>query len=200
MSEMMEPVGQAAAPGYPLRYDVEYQEGHSRLLIFVKWLLAIPHFVILYLLGLIAYIITIIAFFSILFTQKYPRGMFNYMVGYQRWYANLAAYILLLRDEYPPFNWEAGGYPVTYEVDYPETLNRWAPLYKWLIIIPNLIVMAIVFIVAYVLVLVAWLAILFTGKLPRGIHDFVVGALRWSYRINVYIYLMRDEYPPFSMK
>ena len=199
MSEM-EPAAAAPASGYPLRFDVEYQEEHSRLLIFIKWLLAIPHFIILYLLGLIAYIITIIAFFVILFTAKYPRGMFDFMVNYQRWNANVIAYLLLLRDDYPPFSWETGQYPVQYEVDYPEQMNRWLPLIKWLLIIPNAIVMLIVLIVAYLLVIIAWLVILFTGKLPRGMFDFIVGAMRWNLRVNVYIYLMRDEYPPFSMK
>jgi hypothetical protein len=200
MDEPTAPAAPMASSGYPVRFDVEYPDQLSRLLIFVKWLLAIPHFLIIYVLGLLLYIVTIIAFFAILFTQKYPQGLFNFAVGVMRWQANLNAYVLLLRDEYPPFSWEEGQYPVTFEVDYQPTLNRWAPLYKWLIVIPNVIVLVLVAIVAYVLLIIGWFAILFTGNMPRGIFDFIVGMLRWSSRVNTYIYLMHDEYPPFSMK
>jgi hypothetical protein len=186
--------------GTPVRLDVEYADKLSRLLIFVKWLLAIPHFIILYVLLLIMYVITVIAFFTILFTRKYPQGMHNFSVGVFRWQSNLLAYVLLLRDEYPPFSWEDGKYPVSMEIDYPAELNRWAPLYKWLLVIPNILVLAIVGIVAYILIFVGWFAILFTGKLPRGIFDFIVGWMRWTMRANGYTYLLRDEYPPFSMK
>jgi hypothetical protein len=193
-----------ASPGMPpmapVRYDVEYQEMHSRLLIFVKWLLAIPHLIILYALYFVQYVITIIAFFTILFTQSYPQGLFNFSVGVLRWQANVNAYLWLLRDEYPPFTWDEDKYPVTLQIDYPEKLARFAPLYKWLLIIPNIIVLAIVGLVAFLLIFVGWFAILFTGKLPKGIHDFVVGTMRWSTRATAYMYLMRDEYPPFSMK
>ena len=200
MDEPTAPVAPMPTAGYPVRFDVEYPEQLSRLLIFVKWLLAIPHFLILYVLGALLYIVTIIAFVAILFTQKYPQGLFNFAVGVMRWQANASAYIILLRDEYPPFSWEQGQYPVTFEVDYQPTVNRWAPLYKWLIVIPNLIVFIIVALVAYILLIIGWFAILFTGNMPRGIFDFVVGMMRWSARINTYIYLMHDEYPPFSMK
>ncbi len=191
-----------AAPGasYPLRYDVEYPEKLSRLLIFVKWLLAIPHFLILYALSAVASIITFIAFFAILFTKRYPRGLFDFVVNIYRWNANVSAYVGLLRDDYPPFSWDPGKYPVTFEVDYPEQLSRWLILIKWLLVIPNLIALLFVFIVAYILWIVAWLAILFTGSFPRGMFNFIVGTMRWSYRVSAYTNLLRDEYPPFSMK
>jgi hypothetical protein len=187
--------------GYPVRFDVAYPDKLSRLLIFVKWLLAIPHLLILYALGAVAGICIFIAFFAILFTKKYPKGLFDFVVNIYRWQNNVSAYVLLLRDEYPPFTWEPGQYPVTFEVDYPDSLGRFAPLYKWLLAIPNLFVLYIVLIVAYFLVFIGWFAILFTGKLPRGIHDFVVGALRWNNRLNAYGFaLLTDQYPPFSMK
>ncbi|HEY5639907.1 MAG TPA: DUF4389 domain-containing protein [Dehalococcoidia bacterium] len=195
-----EPMAAAPAPGSPVQFDVEYPDGLSRLLIFFKWLLAIPHLIVLYALGVVVYVITIIAFFSILFTTKYPEGLFKIAVGVLRWQANVYAYILLLRDDYPPFSWESGQYPVTLDVEHPESLNRWLPLIKWLLIIPNMIVFVIVALVAYVVLFFAWFAILFTGNFPRGMFDFVVGMLRWSLRLNVYLYLMRDEYPPFSTK
>jgi hypothetical protein len=187
------------APGYPLRYDVDYPEKLSRLLIFVKWLLAIPHFIILYALGLVVYVILVIAFFAILFTKKFPRGLFDFVVNVNRWNANVLAYYGLLRDEYPPFSWEPGQYPVTYEVDFPEQLNRWLPLIKWLLVIPHLIVLLLVFLAAYVAWFIAFFAILFTGRFPGGLFNFIVGAIRWNYRVGAYLSLLRDEYPPFSL-
>lgn len=194
-----EPMAAAPSPGYPVRFDVEYPDGLSRLLIFVKWLLAIPHFIILYALSVVLSAITIIAFFAILFTTRYPEGLFKIAVGVMRWQANVYAYILLLRDDYPPFSWESGQYPLTVEIEYPGTLNRWLPLIKWLLIIPNLIVFLIVAIIAYIFIILAWFAILFTGNFPQGMFNFVVGTMRWSLRLNAYTYLMRDEYPPFSL-
>lgn len=191
-----------AEPGnsYPVRFDVEYPESLSRLLIFVKWLLAIPHFLILYALSIVAGICAFIAFFAILFTTKYPKGLFDFVVNYQRWNANAGAYSGLLRDEYPPFSWEPGQYPVTFEADYDENLNRWLPLIKWLLAIPHILVLIVLGIIALVIWIIAFFAILFTGSFPRGMFDFIVGVNRWSYRVNSYLYLITDAYPPFSLK
>src|SRR5436190_20262460 len=111
----MEAVTPATTPpaGYPVRFDVEYPERLSRWKIFVKWLLAIPHFIIVYLLQIVAGVMILVAFFAILFTKKWPRGMFDFMVQIQRWTLNTIAYGLTLqRDEYPPFSGDAGAYPV----------------------------------------------------------------------------------------
>ena len=198
----MEPTAVAApAPGYPLRYDVEYPEHLSRLLIFVKWLLAIPHIIVLYFLGLIAYLLIFIAFFAILFTKKFPKGLFDFVVNYYRWNANVGAYTGLLRDEYPPFSFDAGQYPVTLEVDYPEELGRWMPFIKWFLAIPHFIALMFVGLIAALLYLIAFFAILFTGRFPRGMFDFIVGVTRWNYRVTTYAFLLlTDEYPPFSLK
>jgi len=186
---------------YPLRFDVEYPEELSRWLIFVKWLLAIPHFIILWALAIAAGVMGFIAFFAILFTKRYPRGLFDFVVNVNRWSANVDAYTGLLRDEYPPFSWEPGQYAVTYEVDYPEELNRWLPLIKWwLLAIPHYIVLFFLGIAAFVVWVIAFFAILFTKRFPRGLFDFIVGVTRWEYRVNAYTGLLRDEYPPFSLK
>jgi hypothetical protein len=190
----------APADTYPIRVDVQYPERLSRWLIFVKWLLAIPHFIILYFLQLAYGVITLIAAFAILFTKKYPKGLFDFAVGYRRWQLNTFAYTFLLRDEYPPFSWDPGQYPAVLEVDYSEELNRFLPFIKWLLVIPNLIVAALVLIAAVVITFIAFFAILFTGRYPQGMFEFVVGALRWSERANGYAYLFTDKYPPFSLK
>lgn len=187
------------AARFPLTYDVAYPQQLSRGLIFVKWLLAVPHYLILYVLNGVQAVILLIAFFAILFTQRFPRGLFDFTVGVGRWNANLGAYILLMRDEYPPFDLAAGKYPVTYEIAYPEMLSRWLIFVKWLLVLPHILVLCVLYMATFVVLIVAWFAILFTARFPRGLFDFQVGVLRWTYRVNVYLYLMRDEYPPFTL-
>lgn len=189
----------AGGAGYPIRYDVAYPERLSRGLIFIKWLLAVPHYVIVYFLALAWEVVTFIAFFAILFTKKYPEGLFKFSVGVRRWQANVSAYVGLLRDEYPPFSMDAGQYAVVYEVDYPAELSRWLIFVKWLLVIPHILVVALLGVVTLLLGIVAWFAILFTGKFPRSLFDFIVGVQRWSERVNGYVSLFTDAYPPFSM-
>jgi hypothetical protein len=196
MAVMMEP----ESGSYPVRLDVEYPEHLSRWLIFVKWILAIPHLIILYFLRLLFNIITLVTVFAILFTRKYPRDLFTYAVGVRRWESNVRAYMSFMRDEYPPFSWDPGRYPVRFEVDYPEQLNRWLPLVKWLLAVPHYVVLLLLG-VAWVLVLfIVFFAILFTGRYPRGLFDFGVGVHRWQERVTMYVCLATDEYPPFRLR
>ena len=190
----------AAASEFPLRFDVQYPEQLNRWLVLVKWLLAIPHILIVYALVNVASVIHLIAFFAILFTTKYPQPLFEFVVNIYRWQANLYAYLGLMRDEYPPFSWEPGQYPVTFEIDYPQELNRWLPLVKWLLAVPHYVVLLFLGIAALAVWVIAFFAILFTATYPRGMFDFIVGVLRWGNRVNAYVYFMRDEYPPFSLK
>jgi hypothetical protein len=191
---------QAAAMSYPVAFDVEYPQELSRWLIFVKWLLAIPHAIILYGLQIAWQVVTFIAFFVVLFTKRYPRELFDFSVNVYRWNANVHAYLALMRDEYPPFSWAPGRYPVTYDVEYPEELSRWLIFVKWLLAIPHIIVLYLLFIAAGLALLVSWFAILFTKRFPESLFRFVVGVFRWQYRVHAYAFLMRDEYPPFSME
>ena len=180
-----------------LDYDVAYPERLSRLLIFVKWLLAIPHFFVLYFVGIAVAVVTFIAWFAILFTGSYPRGMWDFVLMYQRWSQNVAAYYLLLRDEYPPFG--AGPYPVRLEMEYPERLSRLLIFVKWLLVLPHLLILVVLGFAAVWALFIAFFAILITGRFPRGLFDFVVGVARWALRVNMYSYLMTDVYPPFSL-
>lgn len=180
-----------------LQYDVEYPDRLSRLLIFVKWLVIIPHAIVLSILGIGLYLTTIIAWFAILFTGRYPRGLFDFAVTTLRWNARVNAYALLQRDDYPPFG--DGPYPVRFELDYPERLSRLLIFVKWLLLIPHLVVFYFVAIALSVVNLIAWVAILFTGRYPRGLFDFTTGGMRWAYRIATYALLLTDAYPPFTM-
>ena len=196
------PPAPAAPEDYPVSFDVEYPERLSRWKIFVKWILAIPHFIIISILLTVAGILELIAFFAVLFTKRWPRGLFDFTVQIYRWTGNTYAYaVLLMRDEYPPFSGESGQYPLSLDIEYREDLSRWMIFVKWLLAIPHYIVLIFVLLGAYVAVFIAFFAILFTGRYPRGMFDFVVGAARWAIRVQAYAHwFMTDRYPPFSLK
>jgi hypothetical protein len=192
---------------YPLRFDVEYPEKLSHWKVLLKWLFAIPQFIVVYLLQIVLGVMVFIAFFAILFTKRWPQGMWDFAVQIERWTANVIVYgVLLMRDEYPPFNGEPGEYPVTFEIDQPEELSRLMIFVKWLLVIPHLIVLFFVWLASLVVLFIAFFAILFTGRYPRGMFDFLVGAMRWSLRVNAYGFvpwggwLQTDRYPPFALK
>ena len=197
------PPSPAPAPSaYPAIFDVEYPEHLSRWKIFVKWLLAIPQFIIISLLGAINSVIIFIGFFAVLFTKKWPRGLFDFSLQIQRWTFNTYAYAVgLLRDEYPPFSGESGAYPLTFEVEYREDLSRWQIFVKWLLALPHFFILLFLGIAAYFAVVIAFFAILFTGRYPRSLFDFVVGTARWAVRVQAYaLWFMTDRYPPFSLE
>jgi uncharacterized protein DUF4389 len=185
---------------YPVRLDVPYPEKLNNLLPLVKWLLAIPHFIILYLLQYVIFVTIIITFFAILITGSYPRGLFKFHTGFRRWQTNTSSYTWLLRDEYPPFSMDEGQHPAVLQADYPEQLNRWLVLVKWILGIPHLIIVSVLTLIGYVLWVISFFAILFTGKHPEGLFKFHVGRLRWNERTWLYYLLTTDEYPPFSLE
>lgn len=180
-----------------LTLDIDYPDRLSRWKIFVKWLLAVPHLLVLWALSIAVNIAVLVAWFVILFTKRYPEGLFGFVRMFMRWTANVNAYLFLQRDEYPPFG--EGPYPVRLDLAYPSELSRWLIFVKWLLIIPNAIVFYFVALAMFVAVFVAWWVILITGSMPRGLFDFITGASRWGYRINAYTWLMTDKYPPFSL-
>ncbi len=188
-----------ATPAYPVTFDVEYPERLSRWLIFFKWLLAFPHLLILGVLTYLVELTTFISWFAILFTGRYPKALFDLAVVYFRWDARVTAYMALLRDEYPPFGGGNPEYPVHLDIQYPEKLSRLLIFVKWLLAIPHLIILAVLGLLGFAVYVIAWFAILFTGRFPRSLFDFLVGIGRWYMRVSAYVWLMRDEYPPFSL-
>lgn len=188
----------APNPAYPVRVDVDYPDRLSRLLIFVKWLLAFPHYVVLFFLAIGAYVVLIISWFAVIITGQYPQGMFNYMVGVLRWGMRVGAYVFLMTDKYPPFSLEDDpSYPLRLEVDYPAKIARWRPLVHWLLAIPVEIVSAVIGIIAYICVFIAWFAILITGRMPQGMFDPILIWFRWNMRVSVFRFWMTEQYPPF---
>jgi hypothetical protein len=187
------------SPDYPVRLEVNRQERYSRLLPFVKWLLAIPHYIVLFFLYIGVVLAGIAAFFAVLFTGKYPAGIFSLVEGTLRWTYRVGAYIFLLTDAYPPFSLdEDPNYPVRVQIERPERIANWRPLVQWLLSIPYYLIAYILQAIwIYLIVVISFFAILFTGKLPQALFDFAVVAKRWNLRSTAYIFFLTDKYPPF---
>ena len=211
---------------YPVRLEVEYPETLDRFTTFFRLIWAIPILIVFAALsadatntytvvdesgdviervsnsaGGIVTGLFIATLLMIVFRQKYPRWWFDFARELTRFGARIGAYLSLLTDKYPSTTEKQA---IRLEIDYPEVeteLNRWLPLVKWLLAIPHYIVLAFLFVGALLAILAAWFAILFTGRYPRGLFDFVVGVGRWALRVDGYAWLLvTDEYPPFSLK
>ena len=212
---------------YPVRVDAALDPSLSRGLWLVKWLLLIPHIVVLFFLWVAFLVVGVIAFFGILFTGRYPRSLFDFNVGVLRWSwrVHYYGYGALGTDRYPPFTLEdVPDYPAHLDVPYPERLSRGLIFVKWLLAIPHFLVLA-VFVggglwlgtrggdtdnswdngwnagggLVALLVLIAAIVLLFTGRYPKPLYDFVLGMDRWSLRVAAYTGLMTDRYPPFRL-
>ncbi len=199
-----------APAGYPITYGVEPQTAErNRLTVAFRAILAIPHLLLVGdptedvgggVIGTAASVVAIISWFAIVFTGRQPRGLWDFNNFYMRWRGNALAYMALLRDEYPPFGPGDGSYPASFAVDaFPETRNRWSVGLRLIYAIPQFIVLFFLGIAWLVTVIIGWFAILFTGRYPEGLYTFGVGYVRWSLRVEAYVLLMRDEYPPFSL-
>ena len=166
--------------------------------------MGIPHGIILFFYFLVSAVAGFIAFFAILFTGRYPRRLFNLVVGYHRWSARVEAYWSnFLTDRYPPFSAGEDDGPVTLEVDYPERLSRLMAILKlffaWLYVgIPHGIILFFYALLVFIAVFIAWWSILILGRFPQRLFYFVLGYMRWTLRVSLYFSYVRDEYPPFS--
>ncbi len=197
---------------YPVTLRGELTIPPGRWVWIFKWLLAFPHFFVLFFLSIAFFFSWLISLFAILFTGKYPKGLFDFNVGVLRWWwrVQFYAYMALGTDKYPPFTLESDpDYPADLEVDYPERLSNGLVLVKWwLLAIPHLIIVGI-FQGGYggrssgglisILAIIGAIILLFTGKYPADIFKLVIGLNRWSYRVAVYVSLMTDKYPPFRL-
>ena len=205
---------------YAARLEIDYPEKLDRFTTFFRLIWIIPIAIILSLLtatgnetaveageqiektGLgISGGLAIATMFMIVVRMRYPRWWFDFARELTRFGARVAAYFFLLTDQYPSTVDEQS---VHLEIDYPDVeqdLNRWLPLVKWLLAIPHYIVLAVLVAVGFVVWVIAWFAILFTGRFPRGLFDYLVGVGRWALRVEAYMSLLvTDEYPPFSLK
>jgi len=207
-------------PPYAARLDIDYPDKLDRFTTFFRLIWIIPIGIILSLLsavgswtvvtetgetisrstGGIAAGLFAATMLMIVFRERYPRWWFDFAREFARFAARVVAYFFLLTDQYPSTVDEQS---VHLEIDYPDVeqdLNRWLPLVKWLLVIPHLFVLFALGLVAMIMVVIAWFAILFTGRYPRGLFDYVVGVFRWGLRVEAYARLLvTDQYPPFSL-
>lgn len=217
-----------AAADYAARLEIDYPETLDRLTSFFRWIWIIPIAIILGLIsgagetvtntiylnqagevlktsrdtaGGLASGLALATALMIIVRQRYPRWWFDFARELARFEARVGAYAVLLTDQYPSTVEEQA---VHLEIDYPDVeadLNRWLPIVKWLLAIPHYIVLGILSAVGVIVVILAWFAILFTGRYPRSFFDFVVGIARWWLRVAAYAFLLvTDRYPPFSLR
>jgi hypothetical protein len=213
----------AKQSAYPLQVKGQLDEHLSRWRWLVKWILVIPHVIALVFLWIAFVVLTVIAFFAILFTGRYPRTIFDFNVGVMRWSWRVGfySYSALGTDRYPPFTLaDVPDYPARLDVEYPQALSRGLALVKWwLLALPHYLIVAVFAGGAWagfnmasdngawtsgggligLLVCIAGVVVLFTGRYPRSIFEFVMGMNRWVYRVAAYAALMTDKYPPFRM-
>ena len=202
---------------YPLTLDIDYSDKSDRLTAAFRIILIIPIFIILALIsganstdeesaraarwGIESGGLLIIpTMLMILFRQKYPKWWYNFNVELTKFAMRVGAYFFLIRDEYPSTDDKQA---VHINIPYPNVekdLVNWMPLVKWFLAIPHVLVLCFLWIGAIIAVIIAWFAILFTGTHPKGIHDYIVGVMRWSLRVEAFALLLTtDEYPPFSL-
>ncbi|WP_374778092.1 DUF4389 domain-containing protein [Streptomyces sp. NBC_01310] len=201
------------SPYPPVRVTATLEAPLSRWLWLVKWILAIPHYIVLAFLWIAFLVVSVIAFFAVLFTERYPRALFDFNLGVLRWSWRVSyyAYAVMGTDRYPPFSLgPEPGYPARLDVAYPERLSRGLVLVKWwLLAIPHYLVIAFFTGAVHggwssigltgLLALIAVITLAFTAKYPRDLFDLVVGLNRWVLRVTAYASLMTDEYPPFRL-
>lgn len=206
---------------YPARLDIDYPEELDRLTTFFRIIWVIPILIILSLItatgnetvvsetgeelsrtgGGIGGGLFVATMLMIVFRERYPRWWFDFARELARFSSRVGAYLALLTDRYPSTVEEQS---VHLDIDYPDVeqdLNRWLPLVKWFLAIPHYLVLVVLFVGAVIAIVLSWFAILFTGRYPRGLFDYVVGVGRWALRVQAYAFLLvTDRYPPFSLQ
>jgi hypothetical protein len=194
------------AGSYPATLTFDPPEKVANWRPLLNWLLAVPHFIVLYALQIMSRVVGIISWFAIVFTGKLPEGLANVQVMYIRYNLRTYSFVAFMREEYPPFGFgmtpaDPGDDP-RIRVDIQPQLtdrNRVTTFFRIILVIPHIIVLVALFIAAFVVTVIAFFAVLFTGRWPAGMRDFVVKVWSWGLRVNAYFVLLTDEYPPFAL-
>lgn len=192
------------ARSYPADLDLEGPLQVENWRPLVNWFLAIPQIVVGEALRVVRQVLQFIALFTVLFTKKIPRGLFDMIVMTERYRWRVGSFVLWMREGYPPFDFtpaasDPGGDPASVSIEYPEELNRWLPLVKWFLAIPHYLALFVLSLGAFFVGIGAFFAVLFTGKYPPGMRSYLVGVNRWNLRVLAYAGFLRDEYPPFTL-
>lgn len=195
----------SVATPYPTQLDFRGKRQIARWRPLVQWLLAIPQLLIASTLSIVRGVLTLIAFFTVLFTRHIPRPLFDAIAMTFRYEWRATSYALFLHEDYPPFDFQPnadddGVDPHTVVTfTYPEQMSRWQPLVKWLLAVPHYLVLVALSIAAMAVVIAGFFAVLITGEYPQGLRDLLVGVYRYNVRVQGYAGLLTDHYPPFSL-
>ena len=190
---------------YPLQLEFHADRHITKWRPLVQWLLAIPHLMIAWALRYLRQVLTLISLFTVLFTEQIPRPLFDAIVMTYRYEWRAMSYALFMHEDYPPFDFDLSSEDDEMEphtslrLTYPGHLERWKPLYKWLLATPQYFVVAGLFIAACLGIIAGFFAVLVTGEYPEGIRDFLISAYRYALRVEAYVGLLTDRYPPFSL-
>jgi Domain of unknown function (DUF4389) len=190
---------------YPAQIEFHADRQITRWRPLVQWLLAVPQLLIARALSTLRAVLTLISFFAVLFTEKIPRQLFDMIAMTYRYEWRAMSYALFLHEDYPPFDFaptaeDDGVEPHTMlSITYPERLGRWKPLYKWFLAIPHYFVLIALAIGALCAVVGGFFAVVFTGEYPLGLRDFLVNVYRYGLRVEAYVGLLTDQYPPFKL-
>jgi hypothetical protein len=195
------------SPSYPATLTFDPAEKIANWRPLVQWFLVIPHIVVLYFLQIVSGVVSLISWFVILFTGELPDGFANLQSLFVRYTLRAYTYMLFLREEYPPFTFETTtadpGSDPRIRVDvHPDLVerNRLTVGFRFILAIPQLIVIAVLWFAASVVTFIAFFAVLFTGKWPTGMRDFVMNVFGWWLRVEAYVLLLTDVYPPFAFE
>jgi hypothetical protein len=191
---------------YPVQLDLSTDGRIARWRPLVQWLLAIPHLAVSSVLTSLRQLLTLVSFVTVLFTKRIPRQVFDAIAMTYRYEWRSTSYALFLHDEYPPFDFQPTADDdqqaphTTMTFTYPGEMSRWKPLYKWLLAVPHYVVMLALCVASIFVILFGLGAVVVTGSYPMRARDFLVGLYRYGLRVQAYVGLLTDEYPPFSVR
>ena len=185
---------------YPVELVGEYQERVNRFLWLIKWILLIPHFVVLWFISIPVIVTTPLSWLAVIIMGRYPSFLWAYHTGLLRWgwRVNFYSYNVGNTDQYPPFSFQSSNrYPADLIIEYPERSSRLTGFFRWLLVIPHWIIIYFLSAVTDVLVLIALVALLITGRYHQSLFEIIMDLNRWQFRVSAYGWLLVDDYPPF---
>ena len=191
---------------YPVSVDLTAENRLARWRPLVQWLLAIPHLAVAYVLKTLRHLLTAVSFVTVLFTKRIPRPVYDAIAMTYRYEWRSVSYALALHGTYPPFDFQPSAGDdaeipfTTVNFTYPGEMSRWKPLYKWLLAVPHYVVMLALAVASIFVILFGFAAVVVTGSYPVGARDFLVGVYRYGLRVQAYVGLLTDTYPPFAVR
>ena len=195
----------STATPYPAQLGFEGGRHIARWRPLIQWLLAIPHLLIASALVALRSVLTLVTFFTVLFTKQIPRSIFDVIAMTYRYEWRVTSYALFLRENHPPFDFQPAAHDdgvdphTVVTLTYPDVLSRWMPLYKWFLAIPHYVVLLGLLVAAAFAIVAGFAAVVFSGEYPVRLRNFLVGVYRYNLRLQAYVGLLNDRYPPFAV-